>query len=241
LWYGFVDDDNLVLDDKFLYEIPIYEKQGYAAMNATQVMRRGKSNLTFIMDSIRVFDDRSVYRFFTGLIGKPLAGLHGELLCAKGEILKEIGFNTNTITEDFHFATELVKRNHKTWQSSTKISLKSPNTLRDLMRQRGRWFKGIALELKNSTNAMRALVGTRISFWGLGLFGSWAFAFLWPVWGDFLPAIPGGIAYWLRYSYGALKTSKWWFIAIIPAIGVMESLSWVFCFKQKGFVVIDKC
>lgn len=240
-WYGFVDDDNLVLDTDFLYEIPYYEQHGYVAMNPLLVMRRGKSDLTYVMDSIRLFDDLTVYRFFTGLLGRPLVGLHGELLCAKGEILKEIGYNFNTITEDFCFSTELVKRGYKTWQSKTRVSLKSPNNFPDLLRQRGRWFKGIVLDLKKATFPMKIIVGTRVSFWALGLFGSWAFAFFWPLWGPLWPAIPGGIAYWLLYSYGVLKSRKWWFLLFIPLIGILESLSWVFCFKQKGFVVIDKC
>jgi cellulose synthase/poly-beta-1,6-N-acetylglucosamine synthase-like glycosyltransferase len=147
-WYGFVDDDNLILDTNFLYEIPYYDEHGYVAMNPVLVMRKGKNTLSYIMDSIRLFDDLTVYRFFTGLLGKPLVGLHGELLCVKGEILKEIGYDYPTITEDFRFSVELIKRNYKTWQSRTKVSLKSPNSLHDLMRQRGRWFKGIATELK---------------------------------------------------------------------------------------------
>lgn len=240
MWYGFVDDDNLVLDTDFLYEIPYYDQHGYVAMNPLLVMRKGKSSLTYIMDSIRLFDDLTVYRFFTGLLGKPLAGLHGELLCAKGEVLKAIGYDYRTITEDFHFSTELIKRGYKTWQSHTKVSLKSPHNLHDLMRQRGRWFKGIVLELKNSTAPMKAIVGTRISFWALGLFGSWAFAFLWPVWGPLWPALPGGVAYWVLYTYGVFKSSKWWYILGIPAVGIIESLSWVFSLRQKGFVVIDK-
>lgn len=32
-WYAFIDNDNLILDDSFLYEIPYYEKKGYVAMN----------------------------------------------------------------------------------------------------------------------------------------------------------------------------------------------------------------
>lgn len=239
-WYGFIDDDNLVLDKEFLYEIPYYEQHGYAAMNPVLVMRKGKNTLTYVMDSIRIFDDLTVYRFFTGLLGRPLVGLHGELLCVKGEILKEIGYDYYTITEDFHFSSELIKRNYRTWQSRTRVSLKSPNNLKDLMRQRGRWFKGISLELKNVTLTMKIIVGTRVSFWALGLFGSWAFAFLWSAWGPMWLALPGGIAYWLLYCYGVFKSSRWWYIAVIPLIGIIESLSWVFSLRQKGFIVIDK-
>jgi cellulose synthase/poly-beta-1,6-N-acetylglucosamine synthase-like glycosyltransferase len=177
-------------------------------MNPVLTMRKGKNTLTYIMDSIRLYDDLTVYRFFTGLLGNPLVGLHGELLCVKGEVLKKIGYDHHTITEDFHFAAELVKRHYKTWQSKTQVSLKSPNSMHDLFRQRGRWFKGIVLELKNSTLPMQLIVGTRVSFWALGLFGSWAFAFLWPMWGPLWPALPGGIAYWLLYSYGVVKSTK---------------------------------
>ena len=239
-WYGFVDDDNLVLDDNFLYEIPYYEQQGYVAMNPLLRVRKGRSTLTYIMDSIRLFDDLTVYRFFTGLLGKPLVGLHGELLCVKGGPLRQIGYNHKTITEDFRFTSELIKHGYKTWQSKTCVSLKSPNNLHDLMKQRGRWFKGIVMDLKNAPHSMKLIVGTRVSFWFLGFFGSWAFAFLWPIWGPFWLAIPGGAAYWLLYSYGVLKSSKWPFLLAIPLIGILETLSWVFCFRQKGFVVIDK-
>jgi cellulose synthase/poly-beta-1,6-N-acetylglucosamine synthase-like glycosyltransferase len=240
-WYGFVDDDNLLLDTEFLSEIPYYETHGYVAMNPVLVMRKGKSSSTYIMDSIRLFDDLTVYRFFTGLLGRPLVGLHGELLCVRGDVLQEIGYDYRTVTEDFHFSAELTKRGYRTWQSKTKISLKSPNSLRDLMRQRGRWFKGIALELKNANSLMKFTVGSRMTFWALGIFGSWAFVFLWPIWGPMWLALPGGLMYWLLYGYGVFRTSKWWFLLFIPLIGIIESLSWVFSFKQKGFVVIDKC
>jgi len=239
-WYGFVDDDNLVLDDAFLYEIPYYEERGYVAMNAFLKMRKGRSTLAYVMDSERVFEEFATFKFFTGLVGKPYAGLHGELLCVKGETLKEIGYDHKTITEDFRFSCELVKRGCRTWQSKTRVSLKSPNNLHDLMRQRARWFKGIILDLRNAATSMKLIMGARVVFWALGFFGSWAFAFLWPFWGTFWPAVPSGIAYWLLYSYGVAKSSKWEYFLLIPLFGVIEGLSLLHTFKQKGFVVIDK-
>ena len=239
-WYGFVDDDNLVLDDAFLFEIPYYEERGYVAMNAFLKMRRGRSTLTYVMDSIRVFEEFATFKFFTGLIGKPYAGLHGELICVKGETLKEIGYDHKTITEDFRFSCELVKRGCKTWQSKTRISLKSPNNLHDLMRQRARWFRGIILDLRNAATSMKLIMGIRVLFWAMSFFGSWAFAFLWPFWGTFWPAVPSGITYWLLYSYGVAKASKWEYFLLIPVVGIIEGLSLLYTFKQKGFVVIDK-
>jgi len=239
-WYGFVDDDNLVLDDGFLYEIPYYEERGYVAMNGFLTMRKGRSILAYVMDSIRIFEEFATFKFFTGIIGKSYAGLHGELLCVKGETLKEIGYDHKTITEDFRFSCELVKRGYKTWQSKTRVSLKSPNNLRDLMRQRARWFRGIILDLSNAAVSMKLIMGTRVFFWAMGFFGSWAFAFLWPFWGTFWPAVPGGIAYWLLYASGVAKANKWEYFLLIPLTGIIEGLSLLYTFKQKGFVVIDK-
>ena len=174
-WYSFIDDDNIILDSRMLYEIPYYEKMGYVACNPIIVPREGKSKTAHIMDYVRRFDDVTIFRFFTGICKKPVLGLHGEVLTDKGSILKEIGYHDRTLTEDFRFAAESIKRKKmKTWQSSTKVSIKSANSVHDLLNQRGRWFKGIAMDLKFCTPAMKAIVGLRMSIWILGIFGSWA-------------------------------------------------------------------
>ena len=148
-WYAFVDDDNLILTDDFLYEIPYYERdERYAAANPVLVPRWGRSVITYILDAMRYLMDISYYRFFIGIKGKPLIGLHGELLVVRGKVLKEIGFKKRSIVEDFYFAGELIRRGYKTWQSRTKISILSPNSLKDFFIQRGRWFTGIISELR---------------------------------------------------------------------------------------------
>ena len=162
-WYAFIDDDNLILDDSFLYETPYYAEMGYVAMNPVLVPRKGKSTFTYIMDSIRYFDDLMIFRFFTGLLKRPLIGLHGELLTVKGEVLKEIGYSNPSLVEDFRFASELVKRNYKTWQSASRVSIKSPNSLADLLKQRGRWFKGLLRDWRHCPFLMKGMVGSRLS------------------------------------------------------------------------------
>lgn len=240
-WYAFIDDDNLVLDDNFLYEIPYYEERGYVAANPVLVPRNGRSSLAGVMDSIRHFDDLTTFRFFTGLLGKPLAGLHGELLAVKGEVLREIGYNNRSIVEDFRFAQELVRRGYRTWQSSTRVSIKSPNSLGGLLRQRGRWFRGILGDLKHCPPAMGAVVGVRMLLWSVGVFGSWALSPLWFMfWGHFWPAVPGGVCYWATYLYGAVRSGRLRFVPLIPLFGVLEAASAYAGLRQKGFEVIDK-
>lgn len=239
-WYAFIDDDNLILSDDFLYEIPCYEREGYVAMNPILKPRRGKSTLTYIMDYIRYFDDLTVFRFFTGFLKRPLSGFHGELLTVKGCVLKEIGFHHHSIVEDFRFAAGLVRRGYKCWQSRTVVSIRSPNNLNDLLRQRGRWFKGVMLDLKYVPTSMIAVVGTRMVIWIFGIFGSWLLFPLWFYWGSFYYALPGGIYYWVVYIYGCLKAQKPTFLFLIPLFGIFECFSLFHAPNQRGFIVIDK-
>jgi beta-1,4-mannosyltransferase len=243
-WYSFVDDDNVILDSSMLYEIPYYEKMGYVACNPLIVPREGKSKIAYIMDFIRQFDDVTIFRFFTGICKIPMLGLHGEVLTVKGSILKEIGYYRRTLTEDFRFAAESIKQGKmKTWQSATKVSIKSANNLHDLLKQRGRWFKGIVMDLVFCTPAMKAIVGLRMSIWMLGLIGSWALSPLWVFyWHDgAFYFIIGGVCPWLVLSIQIIRNKQPpYYILCIPLFGILESVSPWFGLKQKEFVVIDK-
>jgi len=242
-WYCFIDDDNLLLDDKFTYEIPYYEKLGFVACNPTIVPRKGKSKFTYIMDFIRQYDDLTIFRFFTGLLKSPLLGMHGEFLTVKGQTLKEIGYGNPSITEDFRFAIELVKKNQKTWQSSSKISIRSANSIRDLCRQRGRWFKGIFMDLKFCPPLMKIIVGVRLVLWIGGIFGSWVLLPIWFIWNDNLIFyfIIGGAYPWIIFTYRIITTRQpLYYICLIPLFGIIESISFWYGLKQKKFVVIDK-
>jgi egghead protein (zeste-white 4 protein) len=242
-WYSFIDDDNIIVDSSMLYEIPYYEKMGYVACNPLIVPREGKSKTAHIMDYIRRFDDLTIFRFFTGICKKPMLGLHGEVLTVKGSILKEIGYHRRTLTEDFRFAAESIKQGKmKTWQSSTKVSIKSANNIHDLLKQRGRWFKGIAMDLNFCAPAMKAIVGVRMALWILGIFGSWVLSPLWIFWQDgAFYFIIGGMCPWIVLSVGIIRNKQpLYYILCIPLFGILESISPWFGLKQKKFVVIDK-
>ncbi len=239
-WYAFLDDDNLVLDDAFLWEIPYYESHGYVVANPILVPRPGRSKLTYVMDFIRYFDDLLLFRFFTGLLGKPLVGLHGELLLVRGNILQEIGFRHRSLTEDFRFSAEIVRRGYRTWQSATRVSILSPHSIMDLMYQRARWYKGIWMDLPYAPPLMQFIVGIRMLMWTFGVIGSWAFAPLWPLWGSYYLALLGGALYWYVYLYGIYKARAPLYFFLIPILGVIETSTWIFSLRIKDFVVIDK-
>jgi len=239
-WYIFLDDDNLVLDDSVLYEIPEYEKEGYAAATGVLWPRRGKSLWAFIMDHIRYMDDVLVFRLFTGLLGRPLLGLHGELLTVRGDVLRQIGFREASITEDFLFASHLVRRGLRVWQSGTRVSILSPNSVVDLVRQRARWFRGLVRDVLRAPVIMQAAVWPRLLVWVLGLVGSWALAPMWLLWGPFWYALPGALLYWGTYLFGLLRARAPHYFFLIPSFGIVEGLSPIAAPFQKGFVVINK-
>ncbi|MCY0867718.1 MAG: glycosyltransferase family 2 protein [Desulfurococcus sp.] len=240
-WYVFIDDDNLILDESFLYEIPYYESKGYVAGNGVLLPRPGRSKISYAMDWIRYMDDLTLYRFFTGLLGRPLLGLHGELLIVKGSVLKEVGFNTKTLTEDFSFAIELVKRKYKTWQSATRVSIKSPNSLKDLMFQRGRWFKGMIMDIKRSPAPMKLIVAFRSFTWVFNLAVS---ILLFPVLvylGLVWYMLPGSIYYLATYTYGVIRSREPYLLLLIPLFGLIEVSSRIYGLVEvNDFVVIDK-
>lgn len=240
-WYVFIDDDNLLLDDSFLYEIPVYEREGYVAANGILVPRPGRSSIAHVMDWIRFMDDVLLYRFFTGLLGKPLLGLHGDLLIVKGRVLKEIGFNVKTFTEDFEFAANLVRRGYRTWQSATRVSIKSPNSIRDLVRQRGRWFRGLMSGIRRCPWSMRLIIILRSFTFSVGFL---VIALFLPVisylgWLWFI--IPSGIYYLGTYTYGVYKSRKPYLILFLPIYGLLEATSRLYgVIVVNSYVVIDK-
>jgi beta-1,4-mannosyltransferase len=243
-WYSFIDDDNIILDDKFLYEIPYYEQRGYVAFNPTITARMGNSRFIWIMDFIRKYDDVTVFRFFTGLLGIPYIGMHGEMLTVKGSVLREIKYDFYSITEDFRFTAELIKRKMKVWQSKTNICIKSANNINDILCQRGRWFKGISLDLKYCPPLMRMIVTSRIVLWIIGIFGTWALSPLWLYWGIHWQSeifIVSGIYPWIIFIHAIIKNKEpLYCILFIPLFGILESISYWFGINNKGFYVIDK-
>ena len=241
-WYVFLDDDNIILDECFLYEIPYYEEFGYAAFNPILKPRRGSSTLAYVIDWIRYFNDLTLYRFFTGFLGKPLLGLHGELLGVKGHVLRELNLNSSSITEDFSLAIELVKKRHKTWQSGTVVSIKSPNSLSDLQKQRARWFKGILKDLKYAPNMMRAVVTIKSFLWIVLTSVIIVVIVTRSYYNLFITSliILNSLYHWSAYMYGAYKSGKLRYFFITPIAWLIEATSIFRAPTIRDFYIINK-
>lgn len=247
-WFAFLDDDNLILDDSFLYEIPYYEKHGYSVANPTLTPRAGKSKITYTMDFIRLFDDKTIFRFFTGLLKRPLLGLHGELLIAQGTTLNSAGtYSKRSVTEDYLFSTKINKLKLKSWQSKTRVSIKSPNSIKDLMKQRKRWFTGLSSDLNQGSKLQKYLTLYRIVLWKTGILYC-PFVMLFFIAFNIVPSVwllgllmISGLYYYVVYLIGTMKARKVLPLFIIPFYGIIEALS-VMRAKNKAdtFEVINK-
>lgn len=103
------------------------------------------SRLAWYCDAIRPADDATRFAFFTGWLGRPLAGLHGEHVIIRADIEDEIGWDfRDTVIEDAYFALQLAIR--YPGRSTTLNSFSygaSPSSVTELIRQRRRWCEGL--------------------------------------------------------------------------------------------------
>ena len=232
VWYVFLDDDSYPMDDSFLHDIAYAEEKGYHFGNGILVPRPGKSKWAYALDWIRYFDDLTRFRF-NALIKKPVYGIHGELLMVKGSVLKEIWLTMDeSITEDFNFAMHAMEKGYKFFQSSCKVSIKSPNSLKDFIRQRARWaniFRD-SLKHKNLIPIIYAFTGFLVSP---------LFFYLWLLYGSTLASI-AGMYYIFVYLYGSIKARTIPFVT--HALSVIEVAGSIIGLlrNNKKFVVIDK-
>lgn len=241
-WYCILDDDSYPLDDSFLYEIPHYESRGYVVANGIIVPRKGKSKLTYVLDHIRTSDDLLFYRLTTGLLKKTYLGLHGEFLLVHSSVLEKISFLVDSLTEDFNFAQKSLAAGYKSWQSNTRICIKSPNSLRDFWRQRARWLKGIIKELESSRNFLSIFFA--FSRMILGLSASSLFLPLWFLFPthSFVAyfGFAGTLYYLSSYLFGIYHSRDWKMLLLLPILGIFEPLCLFYVTRIKSFEVIDK-
>lgn len=243
-WCLFLDEDTLLQDRRILTEILAYAARGYVAANGVIVPKRGKSDLAYVMDSIRRFDELTFYRFFTGRVGVPLLGMHGECLLLRGDILQKVIAAEASIAEDCDIAEALVRQGFRTWQSATRVLVLSPNSLSDLTKQRTRWFQGLSRSFAHCPFSMRAVAAFRVAVGALWVVGALMFPLSFFQSGEALAflVVPGLYA-WSMYVCGISKLRRcgsWWMLALVPFFGVLETIMPMLSRKQEGFVIIDK-
>ncbi len=166
-WYAFLDDDSYPLDDRFLYELDEAKALVYVGILNP---RPGRSILAWLADAIRYHGEVTRNRFALNRLGKPVFGLHGELLIIHGSILKEIGFETDSLAEDTWFAARLIERGVRVAQTTSRVSILSPNSVVDLWRQRARWNLGVLRDIAKGYYPASLIAGRglELAVWATG-------------------------------------------------------------------------
>lgn len=127
-----------------------------------------------LADSVRPPDDLTRFYLFTGVLGSPLVGLHGEHLLVRSSVESEIGWDFgSTKVEDAAFALKFAERYPRT---STFLPScvygASPSSVRDLVKQRRRWACGLLSLVFDRSIRLRTKAGLAYSVlnWSLGIF-----------------------------------------------------------------------
>lgn len=150
-----LDDDTHIGEDTSASLAEFIERRGEKYLLAQGVLAFPReltpSLFCWLADAIRPADDLGRFAFFTGALGTPLAGLHGEHLIIRADIEDEIGWDyPDTVIEDAYFAVEFSRR--YPGRSCTLNSYSygaSPCSVRDLVRQRRRWIEGLLRLITN--------------------------------------------------------------------------------------------
>jgi len=198
--------------------------------NGLVVPRLGRSRIAYAVDWVRYFDGLTRYRS-THLLGLPIYGLHGELLIIRGDVLKRLWPSMpESVTEDFMLAMFAIRHGIKTFQVSTRVSIKSPNSLRDLFRQRRRWGHVVV-------DAIRTGNVVVIAFLATGILSSPLFAWAWPH--TSVISIVAGAYYMTAYLYGSIKARvnpiATFLASLVDLTGLLSGTT-----RQMRFTVIDK-
>lgn len=179
VWVLHMDDDTAVGADtsreiaRFIHAQSGAERPKHLAQGVLTYPRDDSVNRwTWLADAIRPSDDVGRFAAFTGG-GRPLSGVHGELLLLRGSIEGHIGwdFGPNAIVEDAEFAMRFaVAHPGRSGWFPGRCYGASPVTVRDLVKQRRRWSAGlIALALRgNIPLRARMLLAYYMSTWILG-------------------------------------------------------------------------
>ena len=113
-----------------------------------------------------------MFRFQFKALHIPLAGMHGSFVLTPARIEKEITWDMGpqgSILEDSYFALVAGERGIQFDWVEGFIKEQSPHTLPDLIRQRRRWFCGLASLSSNPIIRLRNRIGLRImvTFWAI--------------------------------------------------------------------------
>jgi egghead protein (zeste-white 4 protein) len=166
-----LDDESLV-SKQTLYSILSYLEQSPTPISEGLItyplQRNEKIRLTHLFDALRPFCCFECVHYMSN--GKP-AYIHGSNLLVRSDMEEKVGWdNGKTLAEDTLFA---LKAKNKLgtrafgWHGGV-LEERSPYTLRDLVKQRKRWFYGLMQNLRYISTSDRLNQALRAVVWFSG-------------------------------------------------------------------------
>lgn len=178
--------------------------------------------------------------------------LHGSNLLVRSDVEDKIGFDFNTIAEDSMFGIEAIKKGYKIgWHYGVVVEQPVFN-VKDLFKQRSRWFKGGLQNVLRCTSKIKYILLLKLLSWFLGL-PSLITAFLCIFHPEHIPLVaklfllPGTSMWILSYQIGIThnkgsKKDRLFALLLLPVVGLVETIPafFFYIFSRKGFSVVKK-
>ncbi|KUJ23676.1 uncharacterized protein LY89DRAFT_744129 [Mollisia scopiformis] len=114
--------------------------QGVIFYNAFGFWRQ---TLITFADIVRARDDLGKFYFAHNYFHVPVFGIHGSFLFINGKLENQIGWDTESLVEDFWFGIQAWNKGYKLGWIRSIAREQSPMTVLDLCKQRRRWFSGM--------------------------------------------------------------------------------------------------
>jgi beta-1,4-mannosyltransferase len=218
-----------------------------------------------LADNVRTGDDFARFHFQHRL-GFTVFGLHGSYIVVRNDIEKSIGFDfgyNGSITEDAFWALLAMQNGHRCRWVEGYLEEQSTQSVGDFIRQRRRWFQGLA---KVSIHApvqlrWRLCIGINTALWALAPFAllytvsHFFYGFAVPFWIHFLANFSFasfGVLYLVglkanldEYGIEGRMQRLGWSIAqvlLLPVFSAMEGLGVLAAIFRPvpGFHVVKK-
>ncbi len=188
-----VDADS-VLDVDCLRSIvlPMSDARVGAIAGMTKV--KNKHSLLGMFQNVEYFYNNLIRKAFS-LVFNNTVWFHGAIACYRKQALIAVGFfKKDTLAEDLDVSMEMYKEGYLTLHSDACVHTSVPLSVRDFLRQRGRWCAGVFQSLEKN----KSILNRHASF-------SWWFVLLNQCWWAFFafvsfPLFALQIAYWFPLS-----------------------------------------
>ena len=252
VWIFHLDDESIVSDQclKAIVNHINHNKEPIAQGLITYSNKFDETNLlTKLADCIRppgCFECKFMTKY------NALTHLHGSNLLVRADVEEKIGWDFDSIAEDSIFGIKALEKGYRVgWHYGVVIE-QPVSSLRNLFKQRARWFRGGIQNIKEvKSKKIKLLLLMKLISWYCG-FPSALITFIFPFLQFSIPffariyLLLGTILWILSYQIGISynkgnKKERLFAILFLPIIGLIETApAFLFFLSSKKFEVVEK-